>query len=122
MQTMNRLRLVIFQEAPGLWVARGLEHDLGAEARSIGGAVRAVLRLIEAHTAFDLRHAHQPLSAFTAAPQAYWNAYAGGLEIPLEQIGVTTPGNWEIHLAFAGRQPGVERRAQEVRGQARMSA
>jgi hypothetical protein len=119
----NRLRLVIFQEAPGLWVARGLEHDLGAEARSIGGAVRAVLRLIEAHTAFDLRHSHAPLSAFTAAPQAYWNAYAGGLEIPLEQIGISTlPHNWEIHLAFAGRQPSVERRAQEARGHARLSA
>ena len=123
MQTMNRLRLVIFQEAPGLWVARGLEHDLGAEARSIGGAVRAVLRLIEAHTAFDLRHAHSPLSAFTAAPQAYWNAYAGGLEIPLEQIGVSSsPANWEIHLAFAGHQPSGERRAQQTRGQTRLSA
>lgn len=118
MQNTNRLRLVIFQEAPGLWVARGLEHDLGAEARSIGGAVRAVLHLVEAHTAFDKRHAHAPLCAFPAAPQAYWNAYAGGLEIPLEQIGVAVPTDWDIHLAFAGRQPSVERRAQEARSYA----
>src|SRR4051812_19721022 len=100
MQTTHRLRLVIFQEAPGLWVARGLEHDLGAEARSIGGAVRAVLQLVEAHTAFDIRHAHVPLSAFTAAPQVYWNAFASGMEIPLEQIGVQVPTDWDIHLAF----------------------
>jgi hypothetical protein len=122
MQNTNRLRLVIFQEAPGLWVARGLEHDLGAEARSIGGAVKAVLRLVEAHTAFDKRHAHRPLSAFSAAPQAYWNAFASGLAIPLDQIGVSGPGEWEIHLAFAGRQPSVERRAQEARAHTRMSA
>lgn len=122
MQTMNRLRLVLFQEAPGLWVARGLEHDLGAEARSIGAAVRAVLQLVEAHTAFDRRHAHTPLAAFAPAPQAYWNAFAGGLEIPLEQIGVNRPADWDVHLAFAGRQPGVERRAQAMRAHARMSA
>ena len=119
MQTMKRLRLVIFQEAPGLWVARGLEHDLGAEARTIGGAVRAVLQLIAAHTAFDIRHAHTPLTAFSAAPQAYWNAFAGGMEIPLDQIGVTQPADWDIHLAFAGRQPSAGRRAQEMRQWAR---
>ena len=115
MQNSHRLRLVIFQEAPGLWVARGLEHDLGAEARTIGGAVRAVLQLVEAHTAFDIRHAHTPLSAFAAAPQAYWNAFAGGLEIPLDQIGVVKPEAWDILLAFAGRQPGAGRGAQGTR-------
>jgi hypothetical protein len=115
MQMTNRLRLVIFQEAPGLWVARGLEHDLGAEGRSIGGAVRAVLQLVEAHTAFDIRHSHIPLSAFAAAPQAYWNAFAGGMEIPLEQIGVDRPAAWDIHLAFAGRQPGAGRCGHETR-------
>lgn len=122
MQTTNRLRLVIFQEAPGLWVARGLEHDLGAEARTIGAAVRAVLQLVEAHTAFDIRHAHRPLSAFAAAPQAYWNAFASGIEITLDQIGVTMSGAWDIRLAFAGRLPGVTRRTQEARGLARLSA
>lgn len=106
-----------------MWVARGLEHDLGAEARSIGGAVRAVLRLIEAHTAFDIRHAHVPLSAFSAAPQAYWNAFAGGVEIPLDEIGVTVPGDWDIHLAFAGRcQPKFVWRAPEARNAARLYA
>lgn len=118
----NRLRLVLFQEAPGLWVARGLEHDVGAEARSIGGAVQAVLRLVEAHTAFDLRHSHAPLAAFAPAPQPYWNAYASGLEISLAQIGVVTPHEWDIRLAFASRQPGVERRAQEVRETYRVHA
>jgi hypothetical protein len=122
MQTTNRLRLVLFQEAPGLWVARGLEHDLGAEARSIGAAVRAVLQLVTAHTAFDIRHAHRPLSAFSPAPQTYWHAFASGIEIPLDQIGVETPFGWDVRLAFAGRLPSMQRRAQEARGIARLSA
>ena len=32
----KRLRLVVFQDAPGRWHARGLEHDLSAEGSTIG--------------------------------------------------------------------------------------
>lgn len=114
MQT-KRLRLVIFQDAPGLWLARALEHDLSAEARTIGEGVRALLRLVEAHTAFDLRHAHAPLSAFTPAPQAYWNAYASGMEVSLAQLGVATSSEWDVHVAFASRRPWEDRRLQDSR-------
>ena len=111
----KRLRLVIFQEAPGLWLARGLEHDLSAEARSIGEGVRALLRLVDAHTAFDQRHAHAPLSAFPPAPQVYWNAFAGGMEVSLAQLGVALSDDWDVHVAFATRRPWEERRFQEQR-------
>lgn len=122
MMKTKRLRFVVFQEAPGLWIARGIEHDLGAEARSIGEAVRAVLRLVNAHTAFDIRHAHPPLSAFAPAPQAYWNAYAGGTEIALGQIGAVSPSDWDVHLAFASRRPWGDCRPQETRNATRISA
>ncbi|HEY1912018.1 MAG TPA: hypothetical protein VGG73_13925 [Vicinamibacterales bacterium] len=102
--TPKRLRLVIFQEAPGLWLVRGLEHDLGAEARTIGEAVRSALRFVEAHTAFDIRHDHLPLAAFPPASPRYWNAYASGAPVPLTQFGVTAPPEWDIHAAFATRQ------------------
>jgi hypothetical protein len=115
--TTKRLRLLIFQEAPGMWLVRGLEHDLGAEATTIGEAVRAAVRFMEAHTAFDLRHDHPPLAAFPPAPQKYWNAFATGTAVPLAQLGVTTPPGWDIHTAFATRLPTEERRRQ-VRGQA----
>ena len=101
--TPKRLRLVIFQEAPGLWLVRGLEHDLGAEARTIGEAVRSALRFVEAHTAFDIRHDHLPLSAFPPASPRYWNAYASGTQVPLTQFGVVAPPGWDIHAAFATR-------------------
>jgi hypothetical protein len=103
--TPKRLRLVIFQEAPGLWLVRGLEHDLGAEARTIGEAIRAAIRFIEAHTAFDVRHDHLPLAAFPPASQTYWNAFATGTPVPLAQFGVTPPPDWDVHLAFAARVP-----------------
>jgi hypothetical protein len=111
--TERRLRFVIFLDAPGLWVARGLEHDLSAEAHTIGQAVRAVMRLVLAHADFDVRHRVDPLSAFPAAAQSYWNAYAAGTPVPLEQLGVVAPEGWEIHASFATRLPS-DRQSREV--------
>src|SRR5438034_452811 len=81
--TPKRLRLVVFQEEPGLWLVRGLEHDLGAEARTIGEAIRAAMQFVQAHTAFDVRHDHLPLAAFPPAAQKYWNAFATGTPVSL---------------------------------------
>jgi hypothetical protein len=109
--TPNRLRLLIFQEAPPLWLVRGLEHDLGAEASTIGEAVRAAVRFVQAHTAFDIRHDYQPLAAFPPAAQKYWNAFASGTAVSLTQLGITAPPGWELHAAFASRRPAEQRRA-----------
>src|SRR3954467_10213778 len=103
--TEQRLRFVLFLDAPGLWVARGLEHDLLAEAPTIGQALRAVMRLVITHAEFDVRHHLEPLSAFPAAAQTYWNAYAAGTPVPLSQLGVTPPDGWEMHATFATRLP-----------------
>jgi hypothetical protein len=108
--TTKRLRLLIFQDAPGMWLVRGLEHDLGAEATTIGEAVRAAVRFVDAHTAFDIRHDHLPLTAFPPAPQKFWNSFAAGTAVPLTQLGVTTPPGWDIHAAFATGRPMEERR------------
>jgi hypothetical protein len=103
--TPERLRLVIIQEAPGLWLVRGLEHDLSAQGPTIAHALRAALQFVEAHTAFDNRHALPPLSAFAPAPQKYWNAYATGTPVPLTQLGITAPGDWDVRAAFATGSP-----------------
>ena len=95
------LRLVIVQETPGVWLVRGLEHDVVVEGRSIGVAIRAALGFVEAHTAFDQRHDHMPLSAFPPAPQSYWQAYTSGTSLSLAQLGVAPPAGWEIHVAVA---------------------
>jgi len=100
--TSKRLRLVIFQEEPGLWIVRGLEHDVSAQARTIGEAIRAAMRFVGAHTAVDIQHDHLPLSAFPPAAQKYWNAYASGTAVPLT---IGAPIGWDIQAAFATRVP-----------------
>ncbi|HZT75515.1 MAG TPA: hypothetical protein VFA27_02580 [Vicinamibacterales bacterium] len=101
----QRIRLVIFQMAPASWIVRGLEHDIVAEGRTIGGAVRAAVRFIEAQTAFDIRHAHAPLSVFPPASQRYWNAFAAGTAVSIDQLGIVPPAGWDVHAAFATRLP-----------------
>jgi len=99
--TPKRLRLVIFPAAPGVWIVRGLEHDLGAEARTIGDAVKAAMRFVQAHTEFDIRHDHLPLAAFAPSPQKYWNAFTAGTSVPLDELGIPALAEWDIQLAFA---------------------
>ena len=106
--TPQRIRLVIFQMAPASWIVRGLEHDIVAEGRTIGGAMRAAIRFIEAQTAFDIRHAHAPLAVFPPASQRYWNAFAAGTSVSLDQLGIVAPTEWEVHAAFATRLPPEE--------------
>jgi hypothetical protein len=109
--TGNRLSLVVYQDVPGVWVGRGIEHDLTAEGRSIGETVRALLRMIQAHSALDARHDRAPLSAFRPAPQSCWNAFSGGTPVPLAQLGALPPQHWEISVAIATHRPSEHRLA-----------
>jgi hypothetical protein len=99
------LQLVVYQEASDVWVARALQHDLMADARSIGTAVRALLRLVQAHTAAALRHDQIPLATLRAAAQSYWNAFATGTIVSLQQLGIPASEHWTIRLAVAHRRP-----------------
>ena len=105
MSQTDSLRCVVYQEATGVWIARGLEHDLAAEARSIGETVRALAHLVEAHSEFDERHHRTPLSAFRPAPQSYWNAYSTGTPISLSQFAIHSPGGWELAVVIAHCRP-----------------
>src|SRR5262249_45924697 len=82
------LTILIFQE-PGGWVARGLEHDITAQGRSLSSALEMLLGILSAHAEFDRRHNRVPLSAFGPAPQVYRNAYARAtpLAIPPHRLG-----------------------------------
>ena len=97
----RRLRFVIVQGTPGIWLVRGLEHDVLVEGRSIGAVVREALTFVRAHTAFDLRHALPPLSAFPPAPQSYWQAYRAGTPLSLSQLGIAQPDGWEVCAAVS---------------------
>jgi hypothetical protein len=105
----SRLRLVIFQDAPGLWQVRGLEHDLAAEGSTIGQAVRSLARMMQVHAEYDRRHHHPPLVAFPPAAQRYWNAFATGTAVPLTMLGAMPPAGWLFQAAFAVRLPSEPR-------------
>jgi len=105
----HRLSLVVYQDVPGVWIGRGIEHDLTAEGRSIAETVRAVLRMIQAHAAFDARHQRPPLSAFRPAPQSCWNAFHGGTHVPLSQLGALAPPHWDIAVSIARHRPNETR-------------
>jgi hypothetical protein len=100
----QRLRLVIIQDAPGVWLVRGLEHDVVVEGRSIGVAVREAITFVRAHTAFDKRHDLIPLQAFPPAPPSYWQAFGKGTPVSLAQLGIAQPDGWEICAAVSDRR------------------
>ena len=73
---VSRLRIVVFPDTPRTWTARSLERDLSAGGRTPEAAIDTLVRIAEAHIAFDTRHGREPLSAFASAPQLFWNAFA----------------------------------------------
>ena len=75
--TQPPLRIIVFPETTKAWTARSLEHDMAAVGRTAEAAVDALVRIVSAHLAYDMRHGHAPFAAFGAAPRAYWNAFAG---------------------------------------------
>jgi hypothetical protein len=101
---LHRLRLVIIQDTPGVWLVRGLEHDVVVEGRSIGVAVREAITFVRAHTAFDMRHDLVPLQAFPPAPPSYWHAYGSGTPVSLAQLGIAQPEGWDICAAVSHRR------------------
>jgi hypothetical protein len=78
-----RLQILAFREFGKNWTARVLEHDMAAGARTLEQAVDTVLRIAQAHVAFDQRHNRTPLSAFAPAPRLYWNAFERASERPI---------------------------------------
>ena len=69
------LSVLVFAETGRHWTARALEHDIAVQGRSIETAVDALVKIVRAHVALDLRHKREPLSGFPSAPRLYWNAF-----------------------------------------------
>ena len=75
MRAAPSLRVLLFQDLPGRWSARSLEHDFAVEGRSFDDVLDRILQLIFAHIDFDRRHGRAPLSAFAPAPARFWDAF-----------------------------------------------
>jgi len=106
-----RLRILVFPQTRGTWTARGLEHDLAADGRSIEAAVDTLLKIARAHIAFDRRHNREPLSAFAPAPPLYWTAFSGAerLPAPIELDFSETGRPMQIVAAVVSQHPGIRK-------------
>ena len=94
----RRLQLLLSEHSPGFWTARALEHDVAAEARTMSDAVRGVVEIVSAHTAFDTNHRRAPMSAFRPAPSSFWKAFSIGTPVSLASLGMTSPAAWDFEL------------------------
>lgn len=95
------LRILVFQSLRGVWVARALEHDVAAEARSSEAAVSAVMQILFAHIDLDRRHGRAPLSAFPAAPERYRSAFARATPLRMMSTVSRNGGGEDLHIAVA---------------------
>jgi hypothetical protein len=89
----------------GVWVARGLEHDLAVEGRSLEAVVERIHRLINAHADFDRRHGRVPLSPFPAAPSRYWQAFERARPLPVRIETAGAPCVGPIIIAVSSEDP-----------------
>ena len=106
-----RLRILVFPQTYGTWTARGLEHDLAADGRTIEAAVDTLLKIARAHVAYDRRHNREPLSAFAPAPQLYWAAFGGAtrLPAPVELDWAENGRPMQIVAAVVSQHPGIRK-------------
>ena len=106
---VRQLRVVVFPETNKAWTARSLEHDLAMVGRTAEAAVDALLRVASAHIEFDMRHGHQPLSAFRPAPRPYWNAFAGAsmLNKPVEVTTTETLAPLSCLITVTEKNPAI---------------
>jgi hypothetical protein len=91
MSAHQPLRVLLYQDLPGRWSARSLEHDLSVDGRNIETVLDRILQLIFAHIDYDRRHGHAPLSAFPAAPRRFWDAFEKARPMPSVNRCTTDP-------------------------------
>jgi hypothetical protein len=112
--SVSRLRIVVYPDSPKSWTARSLEHDISVAGPSAEAAIDSLVRIAEAHIAFDVRHGRPPLSAFTSAPRVYWNAFARA-ETPQRVRPADPAGTLQYIVNMIPQNPIVTAYSQQVR-------
>ena len=109
--SFSNLRIVVFPETTKTWVARSLEHDLSASGRSADAAIDMLMKMVDAHVAYDLRHGHQPLGAFACAPRLYWQAFVAATKTdpPIELNRTAPDRSLRCVVGFAPQNPALKR-------------
>jgi hypothetical protein len=113
MSAHQPLRVLLYQDLPGRWSARSLEHDLSVDGGTIETVLDRILTLIFAHIDYDRRHGHAPLSAFPAAPRRFWDAFEKARPMPSVNRRTTDPqlSYGPIMVSISEARPVIERPA-----------
>jgi hypothetical protein len=99
---LPHLRVLLIQDLPSLWTARGLEHNIVTEGRTSEKAIRGILGFVAAHIGYDRRHNRPPLSAFPPAPKRFWTTFERAT--PLERVqcdGTSRDAAEQIHIQIS---------------------
>lgn len=96
------LHVLVYQDFPGVFIARSLEHDIAVEGSSLERAVDWILRIIKAHVEFDQRHGRQALSTFQQAPARFWTAFEQATILRTVCCGTASQS---ILIAFSSERP-----------------
>lgn len=97
---LSRLRVLVFPESIRWWTARSLEHDIAASGKTAETALDSLIKIAQAHVAYDIRHGRAPLSAFAPAPRPYWSAFPAHATLRLE-LRHPDEGGPTIHIVAA---------------------
>ncbi len=108
---------MVFPETPKTWTARSLEHDLAAAGRTAEAALDTLVKIADAHIAYDIRHGHKPLSAFGSAPKLYWTAFsfARKEDSPVELTRSEPERSLRYTVGIAAENPALRRLASPLR-------
>lgn len=108
----DELRVLVFPETGSHWTARVLDHDIAVQGRSVESAVDALIKVVRAQMAFDVRHNRAPLSAFAPAPRLYWYAFrdAARQSPPRELDTIGLDGMSRIVMVTIDQNPAAYRR------------
>lgn len=97
---LSRLRVLVFPESIRWWTARSLEHDIAVSSKTAETALDSLIKIAQAHVAYDVRHGRLPLSAFAPAPRPYWSAFPAHATLRLE-LRHPDEGGPTIHVVAA---------------------
>ena len=85
------LRAVIFKRGEW-WIGQCLEHDIGAEAKTLKQARYELERSIVAHIVVAVENQLEPFKGVPPAPDRYWKMFDEGLRLESPE-----PRNFIVH-------------------------
>jgi hypothetical protein len=64
------IRVIVFQDGD-LWVAQGLEHDIGAQAADLDTLYQRFVATLRAEVQMSIESGDEPLAGIAAAPRRF---------------------------------------------------